>query len=81
MVALVVKSDNSCTDTLLRPIVVGEDFGIYVSNAFTSNGDGLNDVFQPKGFGIVKYELVIFDRWGGQLFHTNTFEEGWNGAR
>jgi gliding motility-associated-like protein len=81
VVALVVKSDKGCYDTLLRPIVVGEDFGIYVPNAFTPNGDGLNDVFQPKGFGVTKYELNIFDRWGEKMFHTTTFEEGWNGTK
>jgi gliding motility-associated-like protein len=80
-VALVVESDHGCLDTLVRELIVGEDFGIYVPNAFTPNGDGLNDVFQPKGFGITKYELNIFDRWGELLFHTTTFEEGWNGAK
>jgi gliding motility-associated-like protein len=78
-VALVVKSDKGCTDTIVRPLVVGEDFGIYVPNAFTPNDDGLNDIFQPKGFGIVKYELQIFDRWGERVFNTKTFEKGWDG--
>jgi gliding motility-associated-like protein len=80
VVALVVKSDKGCYDTLLRPLVVGEDFGIYVPNSFTPNADGLNDIFQPKGFGVVKYELNIFDRWGEKVFHTTTFEEGWDGT-
>jgi gliding motility-associated-like protein len=79
-VVLVVKSDKGCTDTLIRPLVVGEDFGIYVPNAFTPNLDGINDVFQPKGFGVVKYELNIFDRWGEKVFSTKTFEEGWDGT-
>lgn len=78
-VALVVKSDLGCTDTIVRPLVVGEDFGIYVPNAFTPNDDGLNDIFQPKGFGIVKYELRIFDRWGELIYQTKSFENGWNG--
>jgi gliding motility-associated-like protein len=79
-VALVVKSDKGCLDTLVRPLVVGEDYGLYVPNAFTPNQDGLNDLFQPKGFGIVKYELNIFDRWGERTFHTEKFEEGWSGT-
>lgn len=78
-VALVVKSDHGCTDTIVRPLVVGEDFGIYVPNAFTPNADGLNDVFQPKGFGIVEYQLQIFDRWGERIFTTKKFEEAWDG--
>lgn len=79
VVALVVKSDKGCTDTILRPVVVGEDFGVYVPNAFTPNNDGLNDVFQPKGFGVTKYQLQIFDRWGERVFETKTFEKGWDG--
>lgn len=80
VVALVVKSDKGCTDTLLRPLTVGEDYGLYVPNAFTPNADGLNDVFQPKGFGIVKYEINIFDRWGERMFHTTEFTESWDGT-
>jgi gliding motility-associated-like protein len=80
-VVLVVKSDKGCTDTLIRPLVVGEDFGIYVPNAFTPNGDGLNDIFQPKGFGVVKYQMYVFDRWGEKMFQTNDFDIGWNGTK
>jgi gliding motility-associated-like protein len=79
-IVLVVKNSNGCIDTLIKKIVVGEDYGIYVPNAFTPNGDGVNDVFQPKGFGITKYELNIFDRWGEKVFSTKTFEEGWDGT-
>jgi len=79
-VVLVVKSDKGCVDTLIRPLVVGEDFGIYVPNAFTPNGDGVNDIFQPKGFGVTKYELNIFDRWGEKVFSTKDFEKGWDGT-
>jgi len=78
-VTLVVKSDKGCVDTITKIIVVGEDFGIYIPNAFTPNGDGLNDFFQPKGFGIKEYELDIFDRWGERIFNTKVFEEGWDG--
>jgi gliding motility-associated-like protein len=78
-VALVVKDKNGCTDTIVRIIEVGEDYGIYVPNAFTPNEDGLNDIFQPKGFGIVKFEMQIFDRWGEKIFETSEFEKGWEG--
>jgi gliding motility-associated-like protein len=78
-VTLVVKSDHGCMDTITKTIVVGEDYGIYVPNAFTPNADGLNDVFQPKGFGITKYQLQIFDRWGERIFETKNFEQGWDG--
>jgi len=81
-VALVVKSDKGCVDTIVRPIVVGEDFGIYVPDAFTPNADGLNDVFQPKGVGIDEenYVMYIFDRWGELIFTSDNFRKGWDGT-
>jgi gliding motility-associated-like protein len=79
VVALIVQSDKGCKDTLIRPFFIAEDYGIYVPNAFSPNGDGVNDIFHPKGYGVVKYELNIFDRWGEKLFSTTNFEEGWKG--
>ena len=80
VVALVVMSDKGCRDTAVKSITIGDDFGIFVPDAFSPNGDGLNDIFQPKGFGIVKYELNIFDRWGEKMFSTKDFNQGWNGS-
>jgi gliding motility-associated-like protein len=78
-VALVISNKWNCKDTIVKPVVIGEDFSIYVPNAFTPNGDGVNDTFQPKGHGIVYYDLTVFDRWGEKLFHTNDFFKGWDG--
>lgn len=47
---------------------------------FTPNGDGVNDTFMPKGVGIIKFTLQIFDRWGHQVFKTNDITEMWDGA-
>jgi gliding motility-associated-like protein len=80
VIALIVTSDKGCRDTAVKSITIGDDFGIFVPDAFTPNGDGLNDVFQPKAFGVVKYELNVFDRWGERLFTTTEFTQGWNGT-
>lgn len=78
-VVLIVKSDKGCIDTVLKTITVSEDFGIYVPNAFTPNGDGVNDVFTAKGFGIVKFQMQIFDRWGESIFVTDNIQSPWLG--
>jgi len=78
-VTLIVKSDKGCMDTITQLIVVGEDYGIYVPNSFTPNGDGLNDVFSAKGYGISKFEMSIFDRWGEKMFTTNDIHNAWDG--
>jgi gliding motility-associated-like protein len=40
----------------------------------------LNDIFQPKGIGIQKYQLDIFDRWGERIFSSSDFLKGWDGT-
>jgi gliding motility-associated-like protein len=53
-------------------------FGI--PNAFTPNGDGLNDYFNiPKGVLRSISEFTIFNRWGETVFTANSFSKGWNG--
>jgi gliding motility-associated-like protein len=59
------------------------DFEIYVPNAFSPNGDGMNDVFMMKGDGlsIVDFRLSIFDRWGGEVFSGEGVSSGWDGKK
>ena len=52
---------------------------IYAPNAFSPNGDDLNDLFFLKTYRIDKLNLQIFNRWGELLFQTENKTEGWNG--
>ncbi len=79
-VTLVVKSDHGCSDTITKSIMVTEDFGIFVPNTFTPNGDGLNDLFFAKGYGITKFEFEVYDRWGEKLFASTDINEAWDGT-
>lgn len=78
-IALIVKTDKGCSDTITKAIIIGEDFDIFIPETFTPNGDGINDTFQPKGFGIVKYEMSVYDRWGSKIFFTTDMNQGWPG--
>ncbi|HCP94366.1 MAG TPA: hypothetical protein DIU05_10080, partial [Bacteroidetes bacterium] len=53
---------------------------LFVPNAFTPNGDGLNDVFKPVGIRVSDYRFQVYDKWGKLSFDTNNFDEGWQGA-
>lgn len=72
-----------CADSARGEVCINDVFTIYFPNAFTPDGDGLNDSFKPKGSGIDpnKYRLLIYDRWGNLVFETKQLEEGWNGKR
>ncbi len=54
--------------------------GIYVPNAFTPNGDGVNDVFLVYGTAIVSVRLMIYNQWGKQLFISTDILKGWDGT-
>jgi len=68
-------------DTLDKPICVIEGFNFWMPNAFTPNGDGKNDFFQPQGTAWVdkNYAFEIFNRWGKRIFKTNDITAGWDG--
>ncbi len=51
-----------------------------MSNAFTPNGDGLNDIFYVNGVGLHEIELYIFNRWGQQIFESHEASKGWDGT-
>lgn len=58
------------------------DYGYYVPNAFTPNGDSFNDVWIPLGdrVDLDSYDLRVMDRWGQPLFTSVDFQEGWDGT-
>jgi gliding motility-associated-like protein len=80
-VLLAAENSFGCIDTISKDVYIVPDFTFYAPNAFTPNGDGLNDLFYPKGAGWDpdKYELQIFDRWGESIFNTKNYNEGWDG--
>jgi gliding motility-associated-like protein len=52
---------------------------LIVSNAFTPNYDGVNDLFHANGNNIAQIQAKIFNRWGQELYKWDNLNEGWNG--
>ena len=65
--------DKMCID-------VTRDFGIYIPNAFSPNGDGVNDEFLVFGYNISEFYIEIFDRWGEFIFNSKDITIGWKGT-
>jgi gliding motility-associated-like protein len=79
-VTLSIVSPDGCVDELTLDVTVETDFYIYVPSAFTPDGDGLNECFEVKGVGFDEYEIKVFDRWGNQVFYSNSIENCWDGS-
>ena len=55
-------------------------FEYFTPNAFTPNGDGVNDIFRVTGlYKNITFNMVIYDRWGRLVFQSDDVEKGWNG--
>lgn len=53
---------------------------LFVPNAFTPNGDDLNDYFSSFGEFVESFQLDIYDRWGKLLFSSQSIQNGWDGT-
>ncbi|MEL7251210.1 MAG: PKD domain-containing protein [Bacteroidota bacterium] len=53
---------------------------IFVPNAFSPNGDNLNDVLLVEGNVIDEFYLAIYNRWGEQVFESFSQDDGWDGT-
>jgi gliding motility-associated-like protein len=65
-------------DTVFVKVYNGPTY--YTPNAFSPNGDGLNDIFRAIPVGIKATEYFrVFNRYGQMMFETNEWLKGWNG--
>ncbi len=75
-----VNKGCKSSDTL-RIKVIPQQEKLFFPNAFTPNGDGINDVFAPVGQldNAAQYHLMIYDRWGQLIYESVDPHIGWNG--
>ena len=59
-------------------VIVVRD-GPFIPTAFTPNGNDRNEEFRIIAYGVKKFELRIYDRWGHEVFFTDDLYTGWNG--
>jgi gliding motility-associated-like protein len=52
---------------------------VFIPNVFTPNNDGENDFFTFIGEGLVDVEMLIYDRWGNEVFVADN-RERWDGS-
>lgn len=77
---LLTYNAMGCADSTTISIEVIATPTLFVPNAFSPNGDGINDYFFPKGYGIESMELLIFNRWGELIFSSDNENYQWDGA-
>jgi gliding motility-associated-like protein len=78
-ISLITMTNKGCVDTAFDEIQIKGEFSIYIPNAFTPNGDNMNDGFIPFALGASEFDMYIFDRWGLLIYHTTSLNSPWNG--
>ncbi len=81
-VVLSVSDQYGCVDTVGANIIINDITNIFLPNAFTPNGNNINELYNIMGTGIdpSTFEMRIFDRWGKQLFYTTDYSASWDGT-
>ncbi|HEX5003575.1 MAG TPA: gliding motility-associated C-terminal domain-containing protein [Bacteroidia bacterium] len=79
-VQLIVNKD-CCRDTAVASVTIEDCFySVYVPNAFTPDCDGYNETVSVVGKGIRSIDWSVYNRWGQQIFATNTPAKEWDGT-
>jgi gliding motility-associated-like protein len=78
-VCLSTTNTVGCTVQYCEPIVAEVNPLFDVPNAFSPNGDGLNERIYVRGFGIAKMTWRIYNRWGVVVYVGTNINEGWDG--
>lgn len=80
---LYVTNSNGCRDSVFKTLYIEPEMTFHFPNAFSPNYDSQNDIFKGVGFlyGMKKYRLSIWNRWGEKVFETDNPSVGWNGQK
>ena len=84
---LIATDENGCSETAEIAVFVNKNERVYVPNAFSPNGDGINDqliIYGDHSLRQVK-QFLVFDRWGEMVFRQDGFPAndpayGWDGS-
>lgn len=78
--SLVVNYNQGCSVSDTIHVIVQSQHIVYIPNAFTPNGNSVNDIFQVYPRGSIHYlNLSIFNRWGEKVFESEDPARGWDG--
>lgn len=82
--SVTVTDENGCTAEASIVITMNtaecDLENIFVPNMFTPNGDGVNDLFKVESNYIDDMEMIIYNRWGEEVFKSNAQDHCWDGT-
>ena len=80
-ITLTATDSAGCVDSVKTRVSVEVPYFFYIPNAFSPDGDGVNETFAPSGEGVDPdhYSMQIFDRAGMLIYSTHNPYDYWDG--
>lgn len=78
-ITLTAFAEEGCSHSLIMGDLILKDASLFVPNAFSPNGDGVNDVLNVTILNLKKYQLFIYNRFGENVFQTTDIFNNWDG--
>lgn len=80
LITLTVYNQFGCYDTATAWVQTKPCCEVFIPNAFSPNGDGLNEYFNPVlQLGQTLLTMQVFDRYGKLIYNNTNIKKGWNG--
>ncbi len=57
-----------------------EETHVFIPNAFSPNNDGINEQWNVRSVNLDSFILMVYDRWGKEIFRTQDVNKSWNGT-
>jgi gliding motility-associated-like protein/uncharacterized repeat protein (TIGR01451 family) len=74
-----VCTTTGCQSTRVAVLVPCD--GLVIYNAFSPNGDQINDFFKIEGLEkYPRHEVIVFNRWGNRVFRSQNYKSDWDGT-
>ena len=77
---VVVVDSNGCSVSDTVNVVYLDCESLIMPNVFTPNGDGVNDIFYVGGNYLHGESLIVYDRWGIEVYNSEELSKGWDGT-
>ena len=74
-----IAVSNDSIESISNTISVEKPYALYAPNAFSPDGDGINDYFNVVGQGLSNYIIEIYNRWGQMVFKSTNLDNQWDG--
>jgi gliding motility-associated-like protein len=79
-VELTAYNEGGCLDVYVLDVCIYDPVELFIADAFSPNGDGVNDVLYVRGNGVAELDFLVYNRWGQKVFESQDVNQGWDGT-